>query len=125
MVTPGMMILDIMCQTHMTRLEEIEKAAAALTPSEKAKLVQSLVRGMGDSFPGVESRPDVCGGEPCIVRTRIPVWVLEQARRLGTSEADILKSYPTLRAEDLASAWAYVRAHPDQIEEQIAANEAA
>ena len=49
---------------------------------------------MADS--GVERTPGVCGGDPCIVRTRIPVWVLVQSRRLGMSEADILKSYPTL-----------------------------
>ena len=109
----------------MTRLDEIEKAAAALSPSEKAQLLQSLARDLGDSFPGIESRPDVCGGEPCIVRTRIPVWVLEQARRLGTSESDILRSYPTLRAQDLASAWAYVRSHTEEIDRLIRENEAA
>lgn len=60
-----------------------------------------------------------------MVRTRIPVWVLEQARRLGVSEADILRSYPTLRAEDLAHSWAYVRAHQSEIEAQIIENEGA
>jgi len=59
------------------------------------------------------------------VRTRIPVWMLEQARRLGTSEADLLRSYPTLRADDLANAWAYVRSHRDEIDEQIRTNEEA
>jgi len=57
-----------------------------------------------EAFPGIESRPDVCGGEACIVRTRIPVWLLVQARRLNTSESDLLRAYPTLHAEDLASA---------------------
>ncbi len=56
-------------------------------------------------------QPTICGGEPRIIRTRIPVWILVQARRLGTSEADILKSYPILRAEDLVNAWAYYRGH--------------
>ncbi|HID64397.1 MAG TPA: DUF433 domain-containing protein [Anaerolineae bacterium] len=41
---------------------------------------------MGDAFPGIDSAANVCGGEPCIVRTRIPVWVLVQARRLGAME---------------------------------------
>ena len=57
------------------------------------------------AFPGVESRADVSGGEPCLVRTRIPVWVLEQMRRLGASEEQRLRSYPTLRADGLAAAW--------------------
>jgi uncharacterized protein (DUF433 family) len=77
------------------------------------------------NVPGIESRPEVCGGEPCVVRTRIPVWLLVQARWLGTSEADLLQSYPSLRAEDLVNAWAYAREHSDEIERQILENEAA
>lgn len=109
----------------MSALEQAEKLLAALTPGEKAQLLAWAAREAGDAFPGIESQPNVCGGEPCIVRTRIPVWVLEQARRLGTSEADLLRSYPTLRAADLANAWAYVRQHRDEIERQIRANEEA
>ena len=109
----------------MSPLHEVEKLLPELTRAEKAQLLQLVVRDLGDAFPGVESTPGVCGGEPCIVRTRIPVWVLEQARRLGTSEAVLLRSYPTLRAEDLANAWAYVRSHSEEIEQQIRENEAA
>jgi uncharacterized protein (DUF433 family) len=103
----------------MTTLQQIETLLGDLSRGEKAVVLQHVVRDLGDAFPGVESRPDVCGGEPCIVRTRIPVWLLEQARRLGTSEADLLRSYPTLRAEDLANAWAYARSHRAAIEVQI------
>jgi len=71
----------------------------------------------------VESTPDVCGGEPRIVRTRIPVWVLERMRQLGLSEADILRSYPTLRAADLVAAWDYVDLHKEEIGQQIRNNE--
>ena len=78
---------------------------------------------MSDALPGIESSPGVCGGESCIVRTRIPVWILEQARRLGASEADLLRAYPTLRAEDLTNAWAYVRSHGQEIEDEIRDNE--
>jgi len=109
----------------MSSLRELEKQLESLTRAEGAQLLQWLVRDLGDAFPGIESTPGVCGGEPCIVRTRIPVWVLEQARRQGLSEAKILRMYPTLRAEDLANAWAYVRAHREEIERQIRENEEA
>lgn len=109
----------------MTKLEAGEQAASDLSPAEKAALLQSVARELGDATPGVESRPDVCGGEPCIVRTRIPVWTLEQARRLGTSEAELLRSYPTLRAADLVNAWAFVRSHRAEIDQQIRENEEA
>jgi uncharacterized protein (DUF433 family) len=96
-----------------------------MTRSEKAQLLQTVARDVGDAFPGIESNPKVAGGEPCIVRTRIPVWLLEQARRLGTSEAQLLQAFPVLRAEDLVNAWDYVRAHRDEIDRQIGENEAA
>lgn len=109
----------------MSALEETEKLLEALTPGEKARLLQRVAQHLGDAFPGIDSTPTVSGGEPCIVRTRIPVWVLVQARTLGMNEAGLLQAYPTLRAEDLANAWAYYRSHRQEIEQQIAENEAA
>jgi uncharacterized protein (DUF433 family) len=109
----------------MTVLQEIEDLLASMSRAEKAQLLQWIVRDLGDAFPGIESDPLVSGGEPCVVRTRIPVWVLVQARNLGLSEAEILRSYPTLRADDLANSWAYYRSHRDEIDNQIRDNEAA
>jgi uncharacterized protein (DUF433 family) len=109
----------------MSALRQLEDLLSGLTRAEKAQLLQWVVRDLGDAVPGVESIPGVSGGEPCIVRTRIPVWVLVQSRRLGMSEADILRSYPGLRAEDLANAWAYYRLHRAEIDQQIDDNEAA
>jgi uncharacterized protein (DUF433 family) len=108
----------------MNLLQSAEELLSKLSRAEKAQLLQSAARDLGDAFPGIESRPEVCGGDPCVIRTRIPVWLLEQARRLGTSEADLLQSYPTLRAQDLANAWAYVRTHTQEIDAQIEKNEA-
>lgn len=74
---------------------------------------------------GIEKSENVCGGSACIVRTRIPVWVLQQMRNLKMSEAEILNNYPTLRAEDLVSAWRYVDTHFAEIEKEIRASEQA
>ncbi len=109
----------------MTNLQQVEALLNTLTPGEKTQLFVSVARDLGTVTPGIESDPAVCGGEPCIVRTRIPVWVLVQLKRLGTSEADLLKSYPTLHAEDLVNAWAYERLHREEIDQQIVENEKA
>ena len=109
----------------MSTLQEVENLLSTLSRAEKAQVLQWVVRELGDAFPGIESDPEVCGGEPRILRTRIPIWLLVQARRLGTSEADLLRSYPVLRAEDLANAWAFARTHRDEIERQIVDNETA
>ncbi len=108
----------------MNTLDEATDLLAKMSAAEKAQLLQLVAGELGDSHPGIESIPGVCGGEPCIVRTRIPVWVLEQTRRLGSTEAELLRAYPTLRAADLVNAWSYVRQHREEIDEQIRVNEA-
>jgi uncharacterized protein (DUF433 family) len=109
----------------MTALRQVQLLLGQLTRAEKAAVLQDVVQDLGDAFPGVESRKGVCGGEPCIVRTRIPIWVLHRMRELGVSEADILRSYPTISAEDLSNAWHYARSHLAEIESQVRANEEA
>jgi uncharacterized protein (DUF433 family) len=53
------------------------------------------------------------------VRTRIPIWDLAQARQLSAREADLLRDYPALRAEDLVNSWAYARTHREEIERSL------
>lgn len=109
----------------MSKLNEIETLLLTLTKAEKLQLLHWVVADLSDTFVGITSNPLVCGGEPCIVRTRIPIWLLVQARHLGLSDGEILRAYPTLQAEDLANAWNYYRAHHFQIEQQIQENEEA
>jgi uncharacterized protein (DUF433 family) len=104
---------------------DLESELAALSKAEKAEVMQTLAQQIGDTWPAIERGSAVAGGAACIVRTRIPVWVLENYRRLGWTEARILANYPTLRAADLVQAWAYVDAHREEIDQAIRENEAA
>ncbi len=70
------------------RLKELEHHLLALSPTEKVQVIQLLAQSLGDSWQGIEKTPGVCGGEACIVKTRIPIWVLVEARRLGYTDAD-------------------------------------
>lgn len=106
-------------------LQEIERQLATLLPAEKAQIVRTLALDIVNTWPGVERVAGVAGGDACVVRTRIPIWALENYRRLGLSEARILENYPTLRAADLVNAWAYVDAHRSEIDTAIQENEAA
>ncbi len=109
----------------MASLREFEALLNSLPEGEKALILKWAIEELSGAFPGIDSRPEVCGGEPCIIRTRIPVWILKHARRLGATEQTLLANYPTLRAEDLQNAWDYARAHPAEIDSQICENEAA
>ena len=108
----------------MSRLETVRELITEMSPSEKAQALRWLAGLVSPSFPGIERAAGVSGGEPCPLRTRIPVWVLVQARKLGSSESEILRAYPSLRAEDLSNAWAYYDVHGAEIDRQIIENEA-
>ncbi len=103
-------------------LRKVEEILPSLSPGEKAQLLQWVVSDLGGVFPGIEKTPGVSGGEACIARTRIPVWLLVQQRDLGISEAQMLYDYPTLSSEDLNNVWNYYRAHKVEIDEQIIEN---
>lgn len=106
-------------------VKELERQLLSLPKPEKMQMLQTLIADLTNSWPGIEKTPGVVGGDACIRRTRIPVWALEGYRRLGLSDIQLLENFPTLAAADLASAWAYVAAHRDEIEQAIRENEEA
>ncbi len=113
----------------MVNLQDIWRQIEKLDPQQQEELFGYY---LSRYFPprvfwwfGIDKTDGVCGGSARIVRTRIPVWVLQQMRNLKMTEAEILNNYPTLRAEDLVSAWRYVDSHSAEIEEEIRENEAA
>jgi len=58
-----------------------------------------------------------------MTNTCIPVWELVSFHRLGMNESRLLDNYATLTASDLANAWAYAAAFPDEIEIAIRKND--
>jgi uncharacterized protein (DUF433 family) len=71
----------------------------------------------------ISKKPDRCGGDACICETRIPVWVLVNYRRLGASDADVLRAYAGLTPADLEAAWEYAAANLEEIDRAIRENE--
>ena len=71
----------------------------------------------------VQKTPGVCGGRACIRKTRITVWGLVNARRLGSADVQILQNIVGLTLEDIQVAWDYYREHQAEIDEDIRENE--
>lgn len=109
----------------MLAIEKVEQLLSEMSLGEKAQVLQWITQDLTGTVPGIETTSAVLGGEPRIVRTRIPVWILVRYRQLGMDDAGILDAYPSLRAEDLANAWAYYRLHREEIDRQIRENEEA
>ncbi len=104
-------------------IREAELAIAGLSVTERRQLLRRLSTNVASRFAAIEKNENVMAGVACIRGTRIPVWLLEQARSQGVSEADLLHNYPGLSAEDLVNAWDYVAENRDEIESQIISNE--
>jgi uncharacterized protein (DUF433 family) len=117
----------ILAQIAKLDQAEREKLLFALSP-EVFSLAGAPVSDESRAFSPVEfplivKTPGVCGGAARLVRTRIPVWVLERLRQLGASADEILRSYPTLGRADVLQAWSYAARHRQEIEQEIQENE--
>ncbi|RYE95600.1 MAG: DUF433 domain-containing protein, partial [Oxalobacteraceae bacterium] len=116
-----------------TAVLETEKLISSLSRAEKTQVLLLIMKDLSvleDESHDIISRFLLAGidrradGTAYIVRTRIPVWLLEQTHRLGASDADILRAYPSLRAADLVTAWSYASACKTEIDEAIIQNDA-
>ncbi len=76
------------------------------------------------SHPHVEARPDLLGGSPIVVGTKIPVRRLWSWHRKGVSVETLLKRYPTLGPSRVLSALAFAYDNQDLMEADLAREEA-
>jgi uncharacterized protein (DUF433 family) len=78
---------------------------------------------MATATSWISKKPGRCGGDACVRDTRITVWGLEEHRRLGLSDSEILSMIPDLTVNDLEAAWEYVAANRAEIDQSISDNE--
>ena len=52
----------------MSALHQVEQLLPALSRAEKAQLLRLVAQALDDAFPGIDSTPGVCGGEPPLSR---------------------------------------------------------
>ena len=99
---------NLLAELH--RLRELVKPYVI----EKPKQVET-------EHPYIECVPGVRGGQPVIVGTRIPVWIIIDHFKMGRSLGYILENYD-LTAEQVYDALSYYYEHTDEIEQAIALN---
>jgi len=58
-------------------LSSAEKLLAQMSRAEKAQVAAWTLGDLGSAWPGIETIEDICDGDACIARTRIPVWLLD------------------------------------------------
>ncbi|OHB70981.1 MAG: antitoxin [Planctomycetes bacterium RBG_16_43_13] len=51
--------------------------------------------------------PNICGGEPCIRNTRVPVHIILSHLAAGEDYVSILKNFPSITKEDMFACLEY------------------
>jgi uncharacterized protein (DUF433 family) len=75
---------------------------------------------MGILVSHIESKPDVCGGRPCVAGTRIRVQdVYSWHESEGVSADEIVSRFPQLTLADVYAALSYYWDHHEEIRRQI------
>ncbi len=69
-----------------------------------------------NQLPRITLDPQIMGGKPCIRGMRVTVGTIIGLLASGVSEADVLKVYPYLEAEDIRQALAYAAWRAEEVE---------
>ena len=67
--------------------------------------------------PHMDRVPGVCGGEPKVKETRIPVWIIAGWHCMGMSMDEIMVMYPQLNAAQVFDALSYYYDHKAEVDE--------
>lgn len=74
--------------------------------------VRERIRRLRNARRNVVCDPDIRGGEPTVLGTRIPVYMLADISANGATLDDLLEDYPSLDRERLVAALDYAAAYP-------------
>ena len=72
--------------------------------------------------PHIDRVSGVCGGEPKIKGTRIPVWIIAGWESMGMNLDEITAMYPNIDAAQVHDALSYYYDHKAEIDEVRARN---
>lgn len=61
-----------------------------------------------------DQRADTCGGVPIVKGTRIPIKTVLSNLKAGRSKEEILKDYPTLKADDIQAVVMFAAASAEE-----------
>lgn len=100
-------ITDDSQSLHLRPVSEWDRPRAFHIPTELESLRSDddvFQRASAKVGYKIQTDRKVLGGAPCVAGTRIPVYAILELIEAGYSQKKILKSFPSLRPEDLEAA---------------------
>ncbi len=76
-----------------------------------------------ESYPHIVRSPEVLGGEPRVVGSRIAVCVIVQTARYSRDTMELYGAHPTITPETIEEALAYYETHREEIDHFIKEND--
>ena len=107
----------------MDNFNEVKSIISKMSEVERRAIYYWLAESYSDSLTGISKTEGICGGRARIRNMRFAVWRIEQMKRFGKTNKDILFSYSQLTEEDLLNADAYTITHKAEIDKDIEDNE--
>lgn len=92
--------------------DHVEIGSLRVNMTEAVESVSSRLKALARIQKSVVSDPKIRGGEPVVAGTRIPVTVLWELKKTGSSTEEILESYPAVSKQKLEAALLYAKLYP-------------
>ncbi len=106
-------------------IDQTLRLAAQLPKDEQQELLRRLTKLVNTPNDLIVKTPGVVGGRARINNTRLAVWLLIGWIQLGWTDEDLLQGYPSLTPESIAAVKAYYAINQEEIDQDIAENDAA
>jgi len=78
-----------------------------------------MAKALQTEHPHIQKDPAICGGDPVIAGTRIPIRLIYLRARAGDSVESIQRVYQRLTLAQIHDALSYAYDHLSEIEEEI------
>ena len=78
-----------------------------------------MAKALQTEHPHIQKDPAICGGDPVIAGTRIPIRLIYLRTRAGDSVESIQRAYPRLTLAQIHDALSYAYDHLSETEEEI------
>ncbi|WP_423225856.1 DUF433 domain-containing protein [Candidatus Amarolinea aalborgensis] len=106
-----------------TQRAQLHEAAATYQVGREAPAREAVSSAGAGSYRYVTRVPGICGGQPIIRGTRVPVKAIVGYHKLGLSAEEVATALPNLTLAQIHETLSYYYDHVDEIEQDIRENQ--
>jgi uncharacterized protein (DUF433 family) len=105
-------LFDALAASPRNAVLSLDEGLVKVDLQEPRRDLAASLRTLRRARSLVVADPEILGGDPVFRGTRVPVHLIAAMQEQGSTEADILRSYPRLTSEMVRLAPPYAQAYP-------------